>query len=39
MDREKWGFNRSGTEIQNKSTVLAKANLEASFVSELVAMS
>ena len=26
-DREKWGFDRSGIEIQNKSTDLAQAKL------------
>ena len=37
-DREKWGFDKSVSEIQKKSTVLIEAKHEASYVTELVAM-
>ena len=37
-NREKWGFNRSDVEIQNKFTVLTSAKLAASYVNELVEM-
>ena len=38
QEKRERGFNRSGIEIQKKSTLLTQAKLEASYVSESLAM-